>query len=830
MYSATRSGTMFSSMLVTQPVATLKAFAAETNKAALAAEYFKSQLQFLAASRFGTIIIWGAILGGITSAMEAVVSASVEMDSAVHRVASAFVDSGNAASFHNEIQRKLVINAIAFGKTYKETAEIMWELKSAGLSVNQTYASMDAVQKLIYAGAQDINTASRITAGLYKQFGNEVKGATTEQQRFNEIAGTLAFINIKSQATIDTLMQSYKYAGAIAKASGVSFNELSAAIGVANNAMLYASTAGTGLSQAILSAIKNYKELARISGLAFDPQKPLQFSAFIHALAQNQDLVNKKIGAMGELAKASNVRGLRALLALVQGVKEYDELLARLNEGNLSKFLDDVSGERMDAAVVQWNRLKETMKSLILTPIAGGFASFVKPFNDANEAAERLADGYRSIGESAFVANAKAMALVYGFRQMGKSAADALEIAKQAQEGMINQGVKEGNTYAIQQKLNQALNARVKTFEELLRLIPFEEQLYERTLITGGKVFEQHVAHLNAKIEKEKQAAVDAQGNEEKVIQHLNKAIELERQLQQYKDSNTSKNRTEAEKNLAAMEKAAEVLTKSKVFTPAEEILANNRHLEVANQRLISAKFGTEEWRKATHDVADAALKVLNNFQAVEKAVQAALSATSSLIATQKAYSDYLKSIGEGGAAKAQLDDALRAAEATKYLAINKKEEAAAQAEITKALQAQAASGLYDPRISAEIKASFEKQIALQKELAELEIKKAEAAKAALKDAPEKAVMAAQITKAIDDWNKGIMEAHGSLSNNFNKGLTDTDKLVQKISGGLTTIATQLKEMPAMPTMNLTGEQYAPPGAAGDLLARLGQLKIRGME
>ncbi len=70
----------------------MKEFAASTDKAAAAAEYFRGQLEFIAASRFGSIMIWGAIIGGIGEAFKKVVDNSIEMDSAIHRVSSAFID------------------------------------------------------------------------------------------------------------------------------------------------------------------------------------------------------------------------------------------------------------------------------------------------------------------------------------------------------------------------------------------------------------------------------------------------------------------------------------------------------------------------------------------------------------------------------------------------------------------------------------------------------------------------------------------------------------------------------------------------------------------
>jgi TP901 family phage tail tape measure protein len=398
-YNASRMSTIFSQNLVTHPIKTLKTFTQSTEKAAIASEYFKQQLSFIAASRFGSIIIWGSIFAGIGKAIHGVIDANIELDKAIHKVASAFDAQEKSAKTYYDIQQKLIMGAVQFGQTYENVGKIMWELKSAGLSAQQSFAALETVQKLVSLGAEDINQSTRMMAGLYRSFGNDIKGATTEAEKFAEIGGIIGYVLNKSQGDVNDITQAFKYAGGAAKATGISLQEMAATILVANNAMLYGSSAGTGFAQAILNVSKKWKEYNRDFNLAIDPNKPLKWAEIINTLAKNQHLLNQEVGALGELAKDSNVRALRLFLSSTQGVEEFNRALNELNKGGMTGFLDNASDERLNNFESQLKRIKELIKSFTIENggLLDSLTQNLKLITDNTVAYKRMYDAIKGL-------------------------------------------------------------------------------------------------------------------------------------------------------------------------------------------------------------------------------------------------------------------------------------------------------------------------------------------------------------------------------------------------------------------------------------------------
>ena len=619
-YAASKASTLFSQSLWTHPITTLRAFSASTEKAAIATGYFREQLAFLAASRFGSILLWGSILGGITATIHKTIQANIEMDNAVHRVSSAFIEMSNISSYYGEIQDKLTIGAIRYGQTYKEVAEVMWELKSAGLSVKETYAGMESVQKLLLSGATDLNMTSRMMAGLYRAFGKEMKGANTEQERFAELAGGVTYALNQSQANLDDLMQSYKYAMGTSKQMGLSFAELTAVIQVGNNAMLFGSTIGTGFAQALVNIAKNWRKFAKDFDIAIDPNKTLSFIDFVNQLAKNQDLLNSKIGAMATLSEDSNMRAMRALLASVQGVDELNAAYKRLSEGGLQQYIDKTSGEKMDTLEQQFKRLGNSIKSNFLVESwVDGVKQLIREQTNLMEASKLLAIEYQRQGKSFPTTQAHLMVSLW--QLMGKSETEILEITKKLSEQKPMEGLSKGTEKATQQAK--------ELFTSFTQILTQEEK--ERFfLLNNNELLEEKLKKVEKQLEITKQLAIDeasANLNSKQTIEAKEKAFKLEEQrltiIKQIAQQ-TEKAKTNALENLASMEAFREKILSIKALNPAEQIERNNTALAAAKVRLEAATVGTKEWRTATKDLGEHVAKALGNYILVDNAINKA--------------------------------------------------------------------------------------------------------------------------------------------------------------------------------------------------------------
>jgi len=370
-YRASRNATALMRSFVTAPIQTMNQFAASTEKAAIASQFLKEQLAFVAASRFGSIMIGFAIFGTAAKMIHDTIAAMIELDTQAKFVETAFVGVQGSVSKYEEIQRRLLEGSVQFGQNYKDMANILWELKSAGLSASDSMAGFETNQKLVIAGAANVNEATRLTSGLFRTFGKDIEGATNSQEKFRRIGEVLATVVYESQGNMDDLVQAFKNVISTADIAAVPLGTVAAAIGTLNNKMLFGSKAGTSLNSSFLELAKNYDKLVAAFNLKIDPTKTIG-DQFLSVLKQLQDRFKGTAMNMQEMSvlfDSMNIRGGRSLAGLITSGDDFWKMLVQINtalEGTTTR-LDDIAAVKLDSFAAQWDRLKKAIQAGILT-------------------------------------------------------------------------------------------------------------------------------------------------------------------------------------------------------------------------------------------------------------------------------------------------------------------------------------------------------------------------------------------------------------------------------------------------------------------------------
>ncbi len=139
----------------------------------------------------------------------------------------------------------------------REAAGGLIFLSQAGLDVETQIAALPEVLNLAAAAQLDMASAANIVTNVMAGFGLEVDELT----RSNDILVT-AFTNANTDLT--QLAQALKFAGPVASAAGISFEETAAVLAVMGNAGIQATMAGTGLRGAITRLLNPSNEARRI--------------------------------------------------------------------------------------------------------------------------------------------------------------------------------------------------------------------------------------------------------------------------------------------------------------------------------------------------------------------------------------------------------------------------------------------------------------------------------------------------------------------------------------------------------------------------------------
>lgn len=138
--------------------------------------------------------------------------------------------------------------------TATQAAEGMNFLAMAGFQTKDIMSAMPGVLSLASAGSMDLGRSADIASNILTGYGFKAKDT-------GKIVDVLAKTFTSTNTDLTQLGEAFKYAGPVAHAAGIRFEEASAAIGLMGNAGIQASMAGTSLRGAITRLLAPTKKV-----------------------------------------------------------------------------------------------------------------------------------------------------------------------------------------------------------------------------------------------------------------------------------------------------------------------------------------------------------------------------------------------------------------------------------------------------------------------------------------------------------------------------------------------------------------------------------------
>ncbi|AEG14695.1 phage tail tape measure protein, TP901 family [Desulfofundulus kuznetsovii DSM 6115] len=174
-----------------------------------------------------------------------------------HQLTRIAVLSGVAKSQVEPLRHEIVRLAPAFGYTTREAAEAGAQMAAAGYSFGQIRETLPAAMAAAAASGEDLSLVSELLVGQLAAF-------SSQGLKASHAADVLAQATNLSAIGMQDLAYSLKYAGPVAAAAGISFDELAAAIAVMGNQGIKGEQAGTTLRAALLRLIDPPREAAQM--------------------------------------------------------------------------------------------------------------------------------------------------------------------------------------------------------------------------------------------------------------------------------------------------------------------------------------------------------------------------------------------------------------------------------------------------------------------------------------------------------------------------------------------------------------------------------------
>ena len=175
-------------------------------------------------------------VGTALASVQGLVSGFLELDGELRLAAAAAGEQGGYERLAAVVDK---VGIEAAGTT-KQVAELATSLVRAGFSIKEVEAALPGVVK----GAEATGTSFAAFGDIV---GNTLRGFGLEVSETSRVVDVLVNTANSSNASIEGLGYTFEYTAPIAKALGVSLEEVAAAAGLMANAGIQGSVAGTGL-------------------------------------------------------------------------------------------------------------------------------------------------------------------------------------------------------------------------------------------------------------------------------------------------------------------------------------------------------------------------------------------------------------------------------------------------------------------------------------------------------------------------------------------------------------------------------------------------------
>jgi TP901 family phage tail tape measure protein len=321
-----------------------------------------------------------SILNSTVGAMKAAVVTSVELEAAFRNVQAVTGTTKTEMSGLEETIKSVASNS-KFSS--QEVADAALILGQAGLTAKQVGEALQPVVMLASAAGTSIAQAVDLVTSVIGVFDKNTSDIADIANKITQAANS-------SKVSVEKLALGFQYAGNAAAASGISFEEVTAAMAAMSNAGIKnGSTMGTGLRQFITETEKPTKEfvasLQRV-GLSI---------ADIDFKSNGLIGVAQKLREAGFVAsdaiKSFDVRGAAAFNALIANPEELERQFRLLMDTKAGVQANEV---QMDSLKAQSTRLTTSLGNLasagfeplgkLLTATTSGFATLIQSISEHN--------------------------------------------------------------------------------------------------------------------------------------------------------------------------------------------------------------------------------------------------------------------------------------------------------------------------------------------------------------------------------------------------------------------------------------------------------------
>lgn len=283
-------------------------------------------------SKMAGFVGFAALTAGATTA----VKTFADFDSTMRKAATIAGATDSEFKKMSETAKQL---GASTSLSSSEVADAMGEMAAKGYSAAEVMNSMPGVIAAAEASGEDLAVTADVVSTALNVWGMKASEAS-------DVADVLAMTANATAAGIDDMQYALKYAGAPAKALGISLEEVAAAAGLMADSGIEGSTAGTALRQGLSMLISPTKQTKKaMDAVGFSATKT---NGDVKSMVELVESLKESMKNMNDSERVSFMKdavGTESMTAFLALVDAGPEKLA-----GLQKELENSGGAAQEAA------------------------------------------------------------------------------------------------------------------------------------------------------------------------------------------------------------------------------------------------------------------------------------------------------------------------------------------------------------------------------------------------------------------------------------------------------------------------------------------------
>lgn len=305
--------------------------------------------------------IAGLALGAIASAqivsgLRRSVQEFSKTESALRRLETVAKSSSLAIDDRlNQALQRAQQFSVKHRQSTNELVNAMFELGTAGLTVEEAMAGAEQSAFLANAVMLDLTTSARLVGTIFNTLGRTTSLSLLGPfQKAERITRSLSQSIQLFAVTGPQLAEGLKFAIGSASLLGIEIEQLTVAIGLLNTAGLKGTVAGTALNQAFIQLDKAIRKLDLDSNAFLDAEGKLSKVSALISEVQKKVSNLAPFERFNAIIKAFGVRGARAVAALLPFANEIDGLAVKIRKNeNAAKKLSDIFEKSLETDLIR---------------------------------------------------------------------------------------------------------------------------------------------------------------------------------------------------------------------------------------------------------------------------------------------------------------------------------------------------------------------------------------------------------------------------------------------------------------------------------------------